>query len=79
MPTAADRISLSWRRTKATERLLKYRPDATVFLNITKDHKTTDEIKKLFVTLASQSSWTASNADDPILASIPATVRFGSK
>jgi UDP-N-acetylmuramate--alanine ligase len=59
--------------------LVKYRPDATVFLNITKDHKTTDEIKKLFVTLASQSSWTASNAADPILASIPATVRFGQK
>jgi UDP-N-acetylmuramate--L-alanine ligase len=57
--------------------LVKYRPEAAVFLNISKDHKSTDEVAKLFQTLASQSSWTASNADDPILASLPATVRFG--
>ncbi len=58
--------------------LVKYRPEAAIFLNVSKDHKTVDEIKKLFETLASQSPWTASNADDPILASLPATVRFGS-
>ena len=57
--------------------LVKYRPEAAVILNVSKDHKSTDEIAKLFETLASQSSWTASNADDPILASLPATVRFG--
>ena len=57
--------------------LVKYRPEAAVILNISKDHKTTDEITKLFETLALQSSWVASNADDPILASLPATVRFG--
>jgi UDP-N-acetylmuramate--alanine ligase len=57
--------------------LVKYCPEAAVFLNISKDHKTTDELKTLFETLASQSPWTASNADDPILASLPATVRFG--
>ncbi len=57
--------------------LIKYRPEAAVFLNISKDHKSTDEIKELFETLASQSPWTASNSDDPILASLPATVRFG--
>jgi UDP-N-acetylmuramate--alanine ligase len=57
--------------------LVKYCPEAAVFLNISKDHKTIDEIKTLFETLASQSPWTASNADDPILASLPATVRFG--
>ena len=57
--------------------LVKYRPEATVFLNVSKDHKSIDEIKALFETLASQSSWTASNADDPVLASLPATVRFG--
>jgi len=57
--------------------LVKYRPQATVFLNISKDHKSIDEIKTLFETLASQSVWTASNVDDPILASLPATVRFG--
>src|SRR3990170_543471 len=57
--------------------LVKYRPAAAVILNISKDHKSTDEIKGLFETLASQSSWTASNADDPVLATIPATLRFG--
>ncbi len=57
--------------------LVKYCPEAAVFLNISKDHKTIDEIKNLFETLASQTPWTASNADDPALASLPATVRFG--
>jgi UDP-N-acetylmuramate-alanine ligase len=57
--------------------LVKYRPEATVILNVSKDHMTTDEIAKLFETLAVQSLWTASNADDPILVSLPATVRFG--
>ncbi len=57
--------------------IVKYRPDAAVILNISKDHKSTDEVTKMFETLVSQSSWTASNADDPVLASLPATVRFG--
>jgi UDP-N-acetylmuramate--alanine ligase len=57
--------------------LVKYCPEATVILNVSKDHKSVDEIAELFETLASQSPWTASNADDPILASLPATVRFG--
>jgi UDP-N-acetylmuramate--alanine ligase len=57
--------------------LVKYRPEAAVFLNISKDHKSTDELRQLFHTLAAQTPWTASNADDPILASLPATVRFG--
>jgi UDP-N-acetylmuramate--alanine ligase len=57
--------------------LVKYRPQATVILNVSKDHKGVDELAKMFETLASQSPWTASNADDPILASLPATVRFG--
>ncbi len=57
--------------------LVKYRPEVGIFLNISKDHKTIDELKKLFETLASRIPWTASNADDPILASLPATVRFG--
>ncbi len=57
--------------------LVKYRPEAAVILNVSKDHKSIDEITALFETLASQSSWTASNADDPVLASLPATVRFG--
>ena len=57
--------------------LVKYRPEAAVFLNISKDHKSINEITMLFETLASQSSWTATNSDDPVLASLPATVRFG--
>ncbi len=57
--------------------LVKYRPEAAVFLNISKDHKSIDEITKLFETLISNSLWTASNADDPVLASLPAAVRFG--
>ena len=57
--------------------LVKYRPEAAVFLNVSKDHKSTDEVAQLFKRLASQAPWTASNADDPILASLPATVRFG--
>jgi UDP-N-acetylmuramate--alanine ligase len=57
--------------------LVKYCPEAAVFLNISKDHKGTDEIKALFEKLASQSGWTALNADDPILVSLPATARFG--
>ena len=57
--------------------LVKYSPEAAVILNVSKDHKTIDEIKKLFETLVSRSSWTALNADDPVLASLPATERFG--
>src|SRR3990172_7312956 len=57
--------------------LVKYRPEAAVILNISKDHKTIDEIKTFFETLAAQTPWTASNADDPVLTSLPATVRFG--
>ncbi|MEI6153067.1 MAG: L,D-transpeptidase family protein [Deltaproteobacteria bacterium] len=57
--------------------LVKYFPDAAVILNISKDHKSVDEIKALFETLISKSAWTASNADDPVLASLPVTVGFG--
>jgi UDP-N-acetylmuramate--alanine ligase len=57
--------------------LVKYRPEAAVFLNVSKDHKSTEELKQLFESLAARTPWTASNADDPILASLPATVRFG--
>jgi len=56
--------------------LVKYCPEAAVILNVSKDHKSIDEITKLFEMLAVNTLWTASNADDPILASLPATVRF---
>ncbi len=55
----------------------KYSPDISVILNVSKDHKTIEEIAQLFADLISRSSWTATNADDPILAVLPATVRFG--
>ena len=57
--------------------LIKYSPEVAVILNISKDHKDIEEIKGLFETLVSQSVWTASNADDPGLATLRATVRFG--
>ena len=57
--------------------IVKYTPEAAVVLNISKDHKEIDEIKGLFATLASRSSWSASNADDPGLADIPAAASFG--
>jgi len=57
--------------------IVKYSPDATVILNISKDHKGIDEIKELFTRLIWQSTWTAVNSDDPILVSLPATVSFG--
>ena len=57
--------------------LIKYSPEVAVVLNISKDHKSIDEIRALFEILVSQSKWTASNADDPGLATLPATVRFG--
>lgn len=57
--------------------LVKYRPEAAVFLNISKDHRSIEEIAKMFETLAGNAPWTVSNADDPVLATLPATVRFG--
>ena len=59
--------------------LVKYAPEAAVILNISKDHKSIDEIRGLFEALVSRSAWTASNADDPILAALPATVRLWPK
>jgi UDP-N-acetylmuramate--alanine ligase len=57
--------------------LTKYSPEVAVVLNISKDHKSIDEIRTLFETLVSQSSWTASNADDQGLATLQTTVSFG--
>lgn len=57
--------------------LVKYSPEVAVFLNISKDHKSIDEIKELFARLIVQSTWTAVNWDDPILVSFPSSVGFG--
>jgi len=57
--------------------LIKYTPEVAVILNISKDHKSIEEIKGFFETLVSKSTWTALNSDDPILAGFPATTGFG--
>ncbi len=57
--------------------LVKYRPALSVILNVSKDHKSTAEVSRLFETLAARSDRTVSNADDPVLLSLPATERFG--
>ena len=59
--------------------LVKYRPAATVFLNISRDHKNIDEVEALFATLAARSEWTAANADDAGLDRLPVTLRFGAR
>ena len=57
--------------------VVKYAPEAAVVLNVSKDHKSVDELRDLFATLVSRSQWSASNADDPTLASLRTTLRFG--
>lgn len=57
--------------------LVKYCPEVAVILNISRDHKSVDEIRELFETLVLKSTWAAINSDDPGLASLPAAVGFG--
>jgi UDP-N-acetylmuramate--alanine ligase len=57
--------------------IVKYRPAAGVVLNISRDHKSVEEVECLFQTFASQSCWATVNADDPGLARISAQERFG--
>jgi len=57
--------------------LVKYSPEYAVVLNISKDHKSIDELKGLFEALVAKSAWTACNADDKILASFSAAESFG--
>jgi UDP-N-acetylmuramate--alanine ligase len=57
--------------------LIKYSPEIAVILNISKDHKSIEEIRELFKTLVAQSTWAALNSDDPLLASLPGSVGFG--
>lgn len=56
--------------------LVKYTPHASVILNISKDHKSIDEITALFTTLISNSSVTFGNADDPLVRNLSATTTF---
>ena len=57
--------------------LVKYRPAVSVILNISKDHKSVQEVESLFQMFASQSAWVAVNADDRGLDRIRAQERFG--
>ncbi|MBN2187903.1 MAG: L,D-transpeptidase family protein [Chitinispirillaceae bacterium] len=57
--------------------IVKYRPAAGIVLNISRDHKSIEEIERLFQTFAVQSCWAAVNADDAGLARIGAQERFG--
>jgi UDP-N-acetylmuramate--alanine ligase len=57
--------------------LVKYAPEAAVILNISRDHKSVDEIRGFFETLVSKSTWAAINADDPMLAGLRANICFG--
>ena len=47
--------------------LVKYHPDLSIFLNLSKDHKPIAEVKELFRRLADQSACSIKNADDPLL------------
>ncbi len=57
--------------------LVKYAPEAAVILNISKDHKSVEEIQGFFETLLSRSKWTLINRDDPTLSSLQAAMSFG--
>lgn len=57
--------------------LVKYRAEKAVFLNISKDHKSINQILELFQRLASQTPFVIKNADDPELNSIKAAQTFG--
>lgn len=57
--------------------IVKYSPEFAVILNISKDHKTVEELKRLFEKLVSKSAWTACNSDDDILASFAVATTFG--
>ncbi len=57
--------------------IVKYAPEVAVLLNVSKDHKSIGELRDLFATLVSKSRWSASNSDDPVLASIRTTIGFG--
>jgi len=57
--------------------LVKYKPYASLILNLSKDHKPETEVLAMFQQLASQSTWVAINADDSKLKLIRATTTFG--
>jgi len=56
--------------------LVRYRPEISVILNVSKDHKPVPEVRELFRTLAMQSGRVVVNGEDPLLADIDADARF---
>lgn len=57
--------------------LVKYHPEVSLFLNVSKDHKPVAEIKMLFSTLAQQSVTVIKNSDDLNLDNIEFKITFG--
>jgi UDP-N-acetylmuramate--alanine ligase len=57
--------------------LVKYHPEISVFLNISKDHKNIEETLSLFKTLAQNSKIVIKNSDDPGLNEIKTASCFG--
>jgi UDP-N-acetylmuramate--alanine ligase len=57
--------------------LVKYRPEKAIFLNISKDHNPVPVTLEMFERLSRETPLVIKNADDPGLASIRATFRFG--
>ena len=57
--------------------IVKYSPEIAVILNISKDHKTVEEVKELFENLVSNSCLSILNSEDLYLSSLPASIKFG--
>lgn len=56
--------------------IVKYFPSISIFLNVSKDHKTVPEVLTMFQQLALQSKWTASNGDDLNFSHFDTTIKF---
>lgn len=56
--------------------LVRYRPEISVILNVSKDHKPVPEVRELFRTLAARSKRVVVNGEDPLLTDIDADTRF---
>ncbi|MBN1307193.1 MAG: hypothetical protein JXA18_04700 [Chitinispirillaceae bacterium] len=56
--------------------LVKYEPSVSIFLNVSKDHKSISDVKSLFGLLARQSVQSIRNADDLLLSDLVTTRTF---
>ncbi|KMQ50895.1 UDP-N-acetylmuramate--alanine ligase [Chitinispirillum alkaliphilum] len=57
--------------------VVKYKPWISVLLNISKDHKSIEEVTGLLRTLSRQSQFCIANQDDPIVNTLNPTLSFG--